>query len=115
TGRGLQKASVFDQLELRVGLRCKPDELSNLFDRTVRERLDTGRRGSGVLNQARGDKDADQLFQAGMLGPDERRRIRTDVLELYGPDSRIRLSRGAGAVDICDVTDRKSTRLNSSP
>src|SRR5690606_5696309 len=30
TGRGLQKASVFDQLELRVGLRCKPDELSNL-------------------------------------------------------------------------------------
>lgn len=105
TGRGLQKASVFDQLELRVGLRCKPDELSNLFDRTVRERLDTGRRGSGVLNQARGDKDADQLFQAGMLGPDERRRIRTDVLELYGPDSRIRVSRGAGAVDICDVTD----------
>ncbi|TDE12573.1 FtsK/SpoIIIE domain-containing protein [Jiangella asiatica] len=102
-GRGSQKASVFDQLELRVGLRCKPDELSLLFDRTVRDRLDTGRRGSGVLNQARGDKDADQLFQAGLLDADERQRLRTDVVIRDGSSPRIRVSRGSGGVDVSDV------------
>ncbi|WP_026877959.1 FtsK/SpoIIIE domain-containing protein [Jiangella gansuensis] len=103
TGRGSQKASVFDQLELRVGLRCKPDELSLLFDRTVRDRLDTGRRGSGVLNEARGDKDADQLFQAGLLDADDRHRIRNEVLVRDGSNPRIRVSRGTGAVDVADV------------
>ncbi|TDC49018.1 hypothetical protein E1212_19365 [Jiangella ureilytica] len=103
SGRAAQKASVFDQLELRVGLRCKPDELSILFDRTVRDRLDTGRRGSGVLNQARGDKDADQLFQGGLLDADDRRRIRDTVVARDGTDPRIRVSRGTGGVDVADV------------
>ncbi|PSL01358.1 FtsK/SpoIIIE family protein [Haloactinopolyspora alba] len=105
-GRGLQKASVFDQLELRLGLRCKPDELSTLLDRTVRDRLDTGRRGSGVLNRSHGDRDADQLFQAGLLEPDERRSIRADIdaRHLAGPRP-IRVSRGASAVELADVAD----------
>ncbi|WP_158602740.1 FtsK/SpoIIIE domain-containing protein [Jiangella rhizosphaerae] len=103
SGRAAQKASVFDQLELRVGLRCKPDELSLLLDRTVRDRLDTGRRGSGVLNQARGDKDADQLFQGGLLDTDDRRRIRDAVVARYGTDPRIRVSRGSGGVELADA------------
>ncbi|HEY9412714.1 MAG TPA: FtsK/SpoIIIE domain-containing protein [Jiangellaceae bacterium] len=104
-GRGSQKSSIFDQLELRVGLRAKPDELSRLFDRMVRDRLDTGRRGSGVLNPARGDVDADQLFQAGMLDDAERSAMRQEIVARYGPDQRIRVSRGSGGVDLADVSD----------
>lgn len=102
-GRGMQKSSIFDQLELRVGLRCKPDELGRLFDRMVRDRLDTGRRGSGVLNNARGDADADQMFQAGMLDSDERAMLRNDIVARYGPDTRIRVSRGSGGVELTDA------------
>lgn len=102
-GRGMQKSSIFDQLELRVGLRCKPDELGRLFDRMVRDRLDTGRRGSGVLNNSRGDVDADQMFQAGMLDSAERSNLRQELVQQFGPDPRIRVSRGSGGMELTDA------------
>lgn len=104
-GRGMQKASVFDQLELRVGLRCKVDELSRLLDRPVRNRLDTGRRGSGVLNHSRGDLDADQIFQAGILESHERGTIRDMLVTRHQPNVRVRVSRGTGGVEISDVAE----------
>src|SRR5690606_19890331 len=90
-GRGMPKSAVFDQLELRVGLRCKLDELSRLLERTVRSPLGSGRRGSGVLNQFGGDPDADVVFQAGIVDSDDRAHIREVVTGRYPPSPAIRV------------------------
>lgn len=105
TLRGSQVTSIFNQLHLRVALRCPPDELGRVLGRVVNARLDNNRRGSGVLNEARGDKDHDVLFQTAILEPDERSNLRQHLAGRINRTSPIRVSRGTGGVELVDVAD----------
>lgn len=101
--RGSQVTSVFNQLHLRIALRCPPDELSRVLGRVVNRRLDNNRRGSGVLNTARGDKDHDHVFQTAILESDERADLRRHLAQRTDRRSEVRVSRGVGGVELADV------------
>lgn len=103
TLRGSQVTSVFNQLHLRMALRCPPDELTRVLGRVVQNRLDNNRRGSGVLNPARGDRDHDQIFQTAILEADERANLRQHLTDRAKRPGQIRVSRGTGGVELADV------------
>src|SRR5690606_5839932 len=71
----------------------------------VHNRLDNNRRGSGVLNAARGDRDHDVVFQTAILEPDERASLRRHLAERTTRPTRIRVSRGTGGVELADVAE----------
>lgn len=103
--RGNQVTSVFNQLHLRVALRCPPDELGRVLGRVVHNRLDNNRRGSGVLNPARGDRDHDLVFQTAILEPDERASLRQHLAGRTSRPTQVRVSRGTGGVELADVAE----------
>jgi hypothetical protein len=80
---GGELAASWRQVDLRIALRCAPQDIELLFGDKNKGAIGLAKKGDAVLNSSMGAESANQRFQVAYIPPDKAQQLRRELSERH--------------------------------